>query len=165
MNHEEARRLIPHAELIRLKQVANSIEIDMLFGRRILAECIEPSTKMDTVYKELGIIIPKDLKKDYTPMPTTGIVLGLGAELDPATCPVKVGSMIMFSKHSGTDFVFTDDNRKEDTAKRWRILDIDEVICTCRTADGESLMAKVVPIKEIDTTPDVPTVAGTAILG
>ena len=164
MNHEEARRLIPVPELHKLKQIALGIEIDMLFGQRVLAECIDPHTKMDTLQASGLLYVPQDVKKDNTPMPTTGIVMGLGTELDP-NGPVKVGAMIMFTKHSGTDFIFTDDNKKEDSTKRWRILDIDEVICTLRSNNDEALMSKVVPVIADKDAPDVHIRAGVSLIG
>lgn len=163
MNHDEARRLIPVPELHKLKQIAMGVEIDMLFGKRVLAECIEPMTKMDTLQKSGLLYTPAQVKKDNTPMPTTGIVMGLGAELDPDG-PVKVGSMIMFSKHSGSDFIFTDENEKEDSTKKWRILDIEEVICTLRSSSEEPLMSKIVPVIADKESPDVPTMAGVPLI-
>ncbi len=164
MTHEEARRLIPVPELHKLKQIALGIEIDLLFGTRILVECIEPHTKMDSAYKNSGIVIPATVKKDNTPMPSTGIVMGLGAEVKPDG-PIKVGSMVMFSKHSGTEFVFTDDDTKQDSTKRWRILDIDEIVCTLRSNNNEGLMSKIVPVTADDTAPDVMVVKGQSLLG
>ena len=164
MTHQDALRLIPVPELHKLKQIALGIEIDRLFGTRILAECIEPHTKMDSAYKNSGIVIPATVKKDNTPMPSTGIVMGLGAEVDPAG-PIQVGSMVMFSKHSGTEFVFTDDDAKQDSTKRWRILDITEVICTLRSNNDESLMSKVVPVIADDSSPDVHVEKGKSLLG
>ncbi len=163
MNHEEVRRMIPLPEINKLKQVALGIEIDRLFGRRILVETIEPYTYADELQAKGLVYIPKDVKKENTPLPSTGIVMAVGDKIE-ADNPIQPGAMVMFSKHCGVDFVFREDKSKFDETKKWRILDIDEVMCTLRSTNDEPLAAKVMPVIDKDAD-DVPVAAGAALIG
>ena len=98
-----------------------------------------------------------------TPLPSTGIVMAIGDGV-PADHLIQPGRMVMFSKHSGTDFVFRDDKSAHDQTKKWRILDLAEIMCTLRSTDDSPLTSKVVPVKDIDS-PDVPVLPGRALVG
>ncbi len=73
--------------------------------------------------------IPKQAKKDNTPLPSTGIVVQLGEELRNENIQprgiipcVQEGDMIMFSRFAGTDFRVDEED--------FRILEENEVMCT-----------------------------------
>lgn len=79
-------------------------------------------------------MIPEHIKKEYTPLPSTGVIVRLGEEVDTLLTPLREGTMVMFSKYSGTD-------ASVDTEHDFRILDITEILCTL--VDTEEVVTPV----------------------
>ena len=103
-------------------------------GSRVLVKTVTPRTKMDEVEEKGMLYIPKSVKEQNTPMPTTGIILQLGAYAnmnDDIT--LQVGDMVMFPKFSGCDF-----NIEEEDL---RILEASEILCTL--VDTQGALAEV----------------------
>jgi co-chaperonin GroES (HSP10) len=129
------RSLLPKPQLLRLKDMGvEGARVLEVVGNRILVKTVRPWTDMDRLEKEGLLAIPETAKDRNTPLPSTGIVLQLGAELlDIKRTPrnfdadgrmiVQEGSMVMFSRLSGTDIGVGGESDL-------RILFLDDVYCT-----------------------------------
>lgn len=110
--------------------ISKGLKVDQVFGRRVLIKLVKPYTELDQAEKA-GLYIPE--KEKHTPMPSTGIVVLKGIELDEEGYEgtnLAEGDMIMFSKYAGTDFRVDEED--------YRILDINEVICRLVATEGDN---------------------------
>lgn len=94
------------------------------------------------------LYIPETVKAANTPLPSTGIVVKMGEDLikdlscdacngyakDHTCGTIQEGSMVMFSRFAGTDFMVEEE--------QFRILDEKEIMCTLCGVD------EVVPVVE-----------------
>lgn len=78
--------LIGKPQIARLKALGTGLKVGQVLGSRVLAIAVEPETEMDRVEQEGLIHIPKPIKKDNTPMPTTGIVVQCGPDIPCKVC-------------------------------------------------------------------------------
>ena len=114
-----------------------------VLGSRVLIKTVAPRTEMDRVEQQGLVFIPKWVKKENSPMPTTGIVLAVGSDVQCAICGegglsgnhrddlaycasytpiINEGDMVMFPKFSGSDFQIENEDL--------RIVDSKEILCT-----------------------------------
>jgi hypothetical protein len=110
-------------------------------GARLLVKTTAARTDLDRVEEEGHIIIPKWVKRDNAPLPTTGIVLLVGPDVPCSTCSqperlhrdgyldcgtftpiIGEGDMIMYPKFAGSDLRIEEEDL--------RILEAVEVLCT-----------------------------------
>lgn len=103
-------------------------------GSRVLVIAVEPWTEMDEVEQKGLIHIPKAIKKDNTPLPTTGIIVQLGPDVHPEW--FSEGDMVMFPKFAGNEFIIAEENM--------RIMDAKEILCTLVDVNEE---VKEVPVE------------------
>lgn len=137
-------------QVLRLKQLGTGIMVGKVLGSRVLVKTVVPRTEMDGVEERTGgmIKIPDFVKKENTPLPTTGIVIQVGPDVpmefshfdqdlkDNVYKPtVKEGDMIMFPKFSGSDFRIEEEDL--------RILDAREILCTL--VDTQEIIKEVLP--------------------
>ncbi len=133
----EARQLISTPQLNRLKDLGMGFKMGATLGRRVLVQPVEPFTEMDEVEKKGLLHIPESVKKQNTPLPTTGVVLSHGHLLtDQERALMPEGCGIMFGKYSGTECVVAH--------VTYRIVPFDEILCT--VVDAESPEAYAVTV-------------------
>lgn len=123
--------LPPTPEVKKLKALGKGLEVKRVCGERVLVRLAEEYTELDE-YERKGLAIPDYLKKEKTPIPTTGVVTAVGN----GVADIAEGDMVMFSKFAGTDFLLE--------ANRFRIMDVKEIIAVIQFA------APVVEIAEDD---------------
>lgn len=139
MDPAELIRKIPLPEVAKLRHVGGKLEVDSVRGPRLLVRDVIPRTDLDR-YEESGLVLPQGAKEQYTPMSGTGFIIRVGDGVPPGM--YEEGQAIFFSKWSGT--VFT-----ENTASgNFRIVNLDDVLCTLRAKDGLLGDAVVVEQKE-----------------
>ena len=141
----DLKETLSRAQVTKLKALGTGIKVDKVMGERLLIKLVHSFTDMDRVEKEGLLHIPKTAKDANQPLPSTGIVVQLGEELqeayivkyginrpisdpDNTPWPIEPGSMVMFSRFSGTDFRVDEE--------QFRILDINEVMCTLTDTQG-----------------------------
>jgi co-chaperonin GroES (HSP10) len=124
------------AEVERLKALNLGLRVARVLGRRLLVKVVEPSTDLDRVEASGLLTVPKWVKEQNTPMPNYGVVVEVGAGvLGDDVLILAPGTMVLFSKFSGVDLSVQEE--------RFRILGVDEVLCTLETTEGW-----VLPLKE-----------------
>jgi co-chaperonin GroES (HSP10) len=155
MDQAQLKAAIGKPQMTRLKQIGAGIKVGQVLGSRVLVKTVVPRTDMDRV-EEAGLLtLPKWVKKENTPLPTTGVVLLVGPDVPCRTCgelsrehlqldgndwsckynpAIKEGDMVMFPKFSGSDFTIENEDL--------RILEAAEVMCTL--VDTEEALAEVV---------------------
>lgn len=130
----------------RLKQLGSGIKVGKVCGDRVLVKTVIPLTDLDE-YEKKGIALPEGLKEEYTPLPSTGIVLETGAGIKCQECgekrfihdkemslcerfipPVSEGDMILFPKVSGMDIQIADQDL--------RIIRADDILCVLVDEDN-----------------------------
>lgn len=126
------KTVLTRPQIDRLKQLTNDLKVGYVLGDRVLVKLVEPFTDMDRVEKEGRLIIPETVKEANQPMPTTGVVVAIGAGVNSPY--IAEGDMIMFSRFAGSDCYFNEEH--------FRIMEIREVLCTLH-----------------ETRPEVPTLA------
>lgn len=119
-------------KLHRLKELGAGVRVARVLGERVLVKTVIPRTELDE-YKEKGLVIPGYVEKEYTPLPTTGIVLGVGESVNPET--LKEGDMVLFARLSGMDFTINEQDL--------RIIHVREIMAILEDTDGS-----VYPVKE-----------------
>lgn len=127
MDTKDLQEAIGRPQMARLKALGKGLKVGKVLGRRVLVLTVAPYTEMDKVEKMGLLHIPKSVKEENTPLPTTGIVLLVGPEVMEGT--VGEGDMVMFPKFSGSDLLIEEQNM--------RILDIREILCTLVDTRGE----------------------------
>lgn len=79
--------------------------MERVLGARVLVKTIVPRTELDDVERRGLLVIPEKQKAEYTPLPTTGIVLDVGPDV---TVPLGAGDLVMFPRLSGMDFTIAE---------------------------------------------------------
>lgn len=137
-------------QLSRLKALGEGIKVGRVLGSRVLVKTVKPFTDADRVEKEGLLYVPKAVKDENTPLPTTGVVIAVGDSVRCRNCwqyksdhfersndkyepLVAEGDMIMFSKFAGMDFMVANED--------FRIVSTDEILCTL--VDVEEVVAEV----------------------
>jgi len=153
MDQAQLKDAIGKPQLLRLKQLGSGIKVGKVLGARVLIMTVDPRTDLDRVEEEGIIMIPKWVKKENTPMPTTGVILEVGPELPCQLCgqpsfehsndewarcktyspTLSPGDMVMFPKFSGSDFQVEEQNL--------RIVESKEILCTL--VDTQEVLAEV----------------------
>lgn len=106
-----------------------------MLGRRLLVKTVIPFTEADRVEKEGLLYLPEQVKKDNTPLPSTGIVVTLGEDCSQADRAVLCeGAMVMFSKYAGSDVILEEEN--------FRVLEVPEIMAVLE--DSEKVIAPIV---------------------
>lgn len=124
--------LVGEKSKLRLKLIAKGLKVDKVFGNRILVYLVKPHTQLDEFVKG-GLVLPEGSKEAHTPLPSTGIVVMVGADMQwMGDFNIMEGDMLMFSKYSGTDFRVDEQD--------FRILDVNEVLCRLISADGSEVV-------------------------
>lgn len=110
-------------QIARLKNLGTGMKVGVVSGNRLLIKAVNPYTDLDRVEAEGKLYIPKSVKKDNTPLPSTGIVLKIGEEVSLADREIyKEGTAVLFSKFAGHDFVVDEEDLK--------IMEVNEILCT-----------------------------------
>lgn len=110
-----------------------------MLGDRVLVKLVTPFTEMDRVEKEGILFVPETAREENTPLPTTGIVVGVGQRDDPdRPIPLVEGDMIMFSKYAGTDVYFNEE--------AFRIMETREILCTLEATEPADVI--VLPVND-----------------
>lgn len=134
MDQADLKSAIGKPHMIRLKQVGSGIKVGKVLGSRVLIKTVAPRTEMDRVEEQGLIVLPKWVKQENSPLPTTGLVLAVGPDCeqnhDPTCdrffckCPtiIQEGDMVMFPKFSGSDFQIENEDL--------RIVESKEILCT-----------------------------------
>lgn len=152
MNQQELKEAIGKPQIARLKQIGSGIRVGKVHGDQVLVKTVAARTDLDRVEEEGKIIVPKWVKKENTPLPTTGIVLLVGPSVACSTCGrpsfdhqgdwgscekyipfIQEGDMIMYPKFSGSDFCIEEEDL--------RILSAKEILCTL--VDTQGALAEV----------------------
>lgn len=128
----EVQKAISKPQLSRLKSLGEGLEVGAVMGNRVLIKKIQPFTDLDRVEKEGRLYIPPGVKKDNTPLPSTGIVIGIGRDVSAEDSKLLDDAAVLFSKFAGHDFVVEGEDLM--------ILDVSEVLCTIILKD------KIVPV-------------------
>lgn len=118
---------------LSLKQVGDGLKIKRVYGNRLLIKTVTPITELDR-YKAAGLSIPNEA--EHTPRPSTGIVIQLGmGVMHYGDHSIQEGDMVLFSKYAGADFTIAEED--------FRILDINEILCTLEPIDGPVVEVQV----------------------
>lgn len=117
---ELRKTAVAKPQVAKLKMLGEGLKVGVVLGRRVLVKPVIPFTDADRVEKEGRLIIPEQVKKDNTPLPSTGVIVQLGTQVKEEE--LQEGTGVCFSKFGGTQFVFD----KED----YLILNVDEIMCT-----------------------------------
>lgn len=125
---EELKKNVLRPQASRLKQLGHGLRVHQVLGRRVLIRTVKPYTQMDDVEKRGMLFIPEEVKEKNTPLPSTGIVVHVGKGATQEERADLTDAMVMFSKHAGSDLVVEEED--------FRILDIDEVMCTFSLDDS-----------------------------
>lgn len=119
----------------RLKQLGSGIKITAVLGNRVLIKTIQPYTDLDRVEKEGLLYVPEGVKKDNTPMPSTGIIVMQGDDVVDTRGRLGEGTAVMFSKFAGSDFVVDEQD--------FKILDVPEIMAVLGMEEAaEPVMVK-----------------------
>lgn len=146
MDSKELKGILNKAQIAKLKQLTNDLQVGRVIGDRILVKLVESYTEMDEVEKKGLLVIPDSVREANQPMPTTGIVVAVGdlqlvyndinGRMD---APVREGDMVMFSKFAGSECYFNNEH--------FRIMEMKEVLCTLVEREDASVPS-VVPVSE-----------------
>lgn len=128
MTTDEQRR---HAQikLHTLKELGAGLRVKKVLGERVLVRVVVPLTELDD-YKKKGLIIPQSVEKEYTPLPTTGIVVAAGEDVKT----IGEGDMVMFARLSGMDFTVSEQSL--------RIINVKEILAVLEDTDGSVMEVK-----------------------
>ena len=126
--------MLTKPQIPRLKQLTSGHSVGQVLGNRVLVKTVEPYTEMDRLEKEGLLYAPDTAREANTPLPTTGIVVAVSAEVHA----LFEGDMVMFSKYAGTDCYFNEE--------AFRILDVREVLCTLVAKAAEEELPTVLPL-------------------
>lgn len=129
MEHNEVATVSGKPQMSRLKALGTGIKVGKVLGPRVLVKTVLPFTDADRVEKEGLIKVPDWVKKENTPLPTTGIVVAVGPDVQG----LQEGDMILFGKFAGVDFVIEEQDM--------RIIHMNEVLCTL--VDTEEVVTEV----------------------
>jgi len=127
MDPAEMMNKLPMAEVFKLKQLGENLEVDRVVGKRVLVRLVKPRTSYDEIFERTGIVAPnQETAEKYRPLSNMGIVIQVGEEVDG----VYPGNMVFFSRYAGVEFT---ENRNEGSLK---ILWSDEILCTMKAREG-----------------------------
>jgi len=129
MDQADLKQAMGKPQMLRLKQVGLGIKVGKVMGARVLVKTVKPWTEADEVEKKGLLYVPESVKKENTPLPTTGIIIMTGPDV-----PVdflQAGDMVMFPKFAGSDFQIENEDL--------RIIESKEILCTLVDTE-ESLM-------------------------
>lgn len=131
----EVRSAMGKPELAKLKALGEHCKIERVLGNRVLIATVTPFTDMDRVQKEGTLYIPDTIKKENTPLPSTGFIVQVGDGVSPEDREKLVeGTAVMFSKFAGSDWIVE--------TEAYKILDIQEIMAIITFAEP------VVPVTE-----------------
>lgn len=127
MDPAELMNKLPMAEVFKLRQLGENLEVDKVVGKRVLVRLVKPRTAYDEIFERTGIVAPNQETEDkYRPLSNMGIVVQVGEEV----VGVEPGEMVFFSRYAGVEFT---ENRAEGSLK---ILWADEILCTMKAKEG-----------------------------
>lgn len=141
MDEHDIRQSLSKPVAMRLKEIGKGLRVGLVLGKRVLVRAVEPWTEIDEVQSRTNLVIPRHIKRDNTPPPSTGVVVQLGEGLideykiaygpgrDPYTpWPLQEGTMVLFPKLSGTDYAIG--------GEQFRILAVEEIVATLEISEG-----------------------------
>lgn len=128
MTSEDIRRAMPRPEVLKMRIIADGLEVDTVGPGRLLVEPVEPKTKLDDYEAEGLIVVPKAVKEEHTPPPSTGLVIAVGDDVPPI---FAAGTMVMFSHYAAKAF--------EINKKQYFVLDWKDIACTLKAIEGMTL--------------------------
>lgn len=67
----------------RLKAMGKGIKVGTVLGARVLVKTVEAWTEADEVEKKGLLYLPQAVKEANKPLPTSGVVLAVGEDVDP----------------------------------------------------------------------------------
>lgn len=150
MTTEEIRKALPKPQVLRLQQVCNGLRIGRVATGRLVVEPVKPHTQATELEKSGLLYLPESAKESVEPEDTTGIVIAVGPNV-----PYEPGEMVLYSKWTGIKVAI--DNRN------FKIFDVANIACTLEAT--EEGLSDVVQQVDAESGPDIPVVAGEAILG
>jgi|HubBroStandDraft_1064217.scaffolds.fasta_scaffold00148_47 co-chaperonin GroES (HSP10) len=119
-------------QALRLKELGKGLRVGRVIGNRLLVKTITDSTELDEIEKRGSLVIPKHIKKDYTPLPSKGIVVAVGEDVVHYNIKgepnFQEGDMVLFGKYTGTDFRCNEEDL--------RILNAEEILCVLVDTDS-----------------------------
>lgn len=132
MDQREAIAQIVKPSILRLKELGQGLRVGRVIGNRLLVRTVIDSTELDAIEKRGTLVIPKHLKDEYTPLPSKGVVVGIGEDVGYREGTLgerafEEGDMVLFGKYTGTDFRCNEQNL--------RIINADEVLCVLIDTD------------------------------
>lgn len=130
------KAVLTKPQIARLKQLTDNLDVGLVLGDRVLVKLVESYTEMDRVEKEGILVLPETVKEANQPLPTVGVVVGVGTGVNLNMCPVGAGDMIMFSKFAGSDCYFNEE--------AFRIMDTREILCTLQ--ERSAAVPSVMPV-------------------
>lgn len=116
--NEEMREAVSRPQALRLKALNRNMVVNRVLGTNVLVRTVKPWTEIDEVERKGLVYVPEHIKKANEPLPTTGVVMGLGERLNGE---LKEGDMVMFSKYAGVDFHMQEDD--------YRLLPLENIMC------------------------------------
>lgn len=137
-NIQDHKKVLTKPQVERLKALGSGLKVGKVIGDRVLVKTVKPWTDMDRVEKEGLLAIPQSAREANTPKESTGVVVGVGTEVSMYS-ELEVGTMVMFSVHSGWEFAIGGEDG-------FRVLDTKEILCTLEQTEEDG--AVVVPVKE-----------------
>lgn len=132
---KEVQAAMSKPQILRLKQLGKGMKVGHVLGARVLIKTVIPWTQMDEVEKEGILVVPKSVRDDNTPLPSTGFVIEIGRDVEDEMARILEGAAVMFSKFAGADFVIDEED--------FKILDVAEIMCTIEFAES----SPIAPIK------------------
>lgn len=134
MDLRELTAAVGKPQIARLKQVGKGVKLGVVLGDRVLVKPIIPYTELDEIEKKGLLYMPDSVKKDNTPLPSTGIVVALGLGVSSeARQYLAEGTGVLFGKYAGTDIVID--------GGEFKVFNISDIMCTF--VDDENTTAEV----------------------
>lgn len=129
MTQHELQKTLETPQALRLQDLAgDGLAIGRVFGKRLVVTPVEPRTKLDDLEKEGVLFAPTETKEKYTPTPSTGIVLFVGAE---AVGAIERGDAVIFNRHAASHHVIN--------GNKIAVISLEDVYCTLVAAGNAAL--------------------------
>lgn len=123
MDLKELTAAVGKPQIARLKQVGKGVRLGVVLGERVLVKPIIPYTELDEIEKKGLLYMPESVKKDNTPLPSTGIVVAVGLGLSEFDRHyLGEGTGVMFGKYAGVDIAID--------GGEFKVLNAADVMCT-----------------------------------
>ena len=127
MTQQQLQAALETPQALRLQDLAgDGLAIGHVFGKRIIVSPIEPRTKLDDLERAGVLYAPQETKEKYTPTPSTGIVLRVGASVSPG---IYEHDAVIFNRHAASHHVIN--------GNKIAVISEEDVYCTLVAAGPE----------------------------